>query len=239
MSPLSGLLADEVDNLSHQQILTCLKILQSYDVHQFNGPFLKNLNRRYNQMEQVAELKNQGNAFFLDFVESWPYFLKNDLFIGMILENSSSFIVKEQSQSVKILSQKNILHPQLLKDHYETFSRMTDKVSVKPIIMQFITSCAYLGHTDGFDIRVLVQIYRRIFKKPTDVEDVASLIDLLLLIALQNYPYQQLLDLKSRDFIDKALDHIDAQYAGTKTLEVEVPSKDGGAEPQKLTLKYI
>ena len=67
---------------------------------------------------------------------------------------------------------------------------MTDKVSVKSIIIQFIKSCAYLGHTEGYDIRVLVQIYRRIFKKPTEIEDIGSLVDLILLIALQNYPYQ-------------------------------------------------
>ena len=62
---------------------------------------------------------------------------------------------------------------------------MTEKVAVKPILINFIKTCAYLGHTEDLDVRALVQIYRRIFKKPEDcLEDIDSLIDLILLLAL-------------------------------------------------------
>lgn len=107
-------------------------------------------------MQQINELRNLGSSFFLDFVEAWPNFLKNDLFIGVILESSASYSVKEQSQAVSILAKKNILHSKLLKNHYETFTKMTDKASVKPILINYIKACAYLGHTEDFDIRALV-----------------------------------------------------------------------------------
>ena len=67
---------------------------------------------------------------------------------------------------------------------------MTDKSSVKPILSKFIKSCAYLGHTEAYDLRVLVKIFRRIFKQPQECkDDINTLIDLILLIALENYPY--------------------------------------------------
>ena len=84
-----------------------------------------------------------------------------------------------------IFAKKNILYPKLFKDLYELFSSMSGKVTVKPVLINFIKSCAYLGHIEGYDIKVLVQIYTRIFKEPSDcLKDIDSLIDLILLIAL-------------------------------------------------------
>ena len=102
---------------------------------------------------------------------------------------------------------------------------MSDKKAVTPILLNFIKSCAYLGHTQDYDIEVLLQIYTTIFKEPSDcLQDIDSLIDLILLIALQNQPDKNLLPPKSRDFIDKSLDYIDMYFCGENTLDVKLPS---------------
>lgn len=65
---------------------------------------------------------------------------------------SKTAIVKEQSHSLKILASKNILHPELIKKHFDAFMKLTDKTMVKKILADFCKSCAYVGFTEGIDI---------------------------------------------------------------------------------------
>ena len=82
------------------------------------------------------------------------------------------------------------MHPALIKQHFETFSKMTDRGQVKIILKDFIKTCAYVGYTDGYDMSKLTQIFRRIYKKPQDVDDISTLLDFSILLALSNSPYK-------------------------------------------------
>ena len=78
---------------------------------------------------------------------------------------SSKVLVNEQSETLNILTHKNVLHPELIQTHFDTFTKMKDKVKVASYIKQFLASCSYLGFSD-FDIEKLTQIIRRIYKTP-------------------------------------------------------------------------
>ena len=70
---------------------------------------------------------------------------------------------------MKILTNKNIIHPELIKKHFDTFIKMNDKELVKVIMKDFCQICAYIGFYDGIDVEKLAVIFRRIFKTPEEV----------------------------------------------------------------------
>ena len=78
--------------------------------------------------------------------------MRNSLLIDGVIKMSSTAVVKEQSQALMILANKSIMHPKLINQHFETFTKMNDKESVKRIMKDFIKTCAYLGYTGGYDM---------------------------------------------------------------------------------------
>jgi hypothetical protein len=55
-------------------------------------------------------------------------------------------LVAEQSETLSILANKNVLHPDLIETHFETFIKMRDKDSVGKYIKDLLASCAFLGY---------------------------------------------------------------------------------------------
>ena len=153
---------------------------------------------------------------------------------------SRTAVVREQSQALQILANKSIMHPALIKQHFEAFTKMTDRGSVKIIMSDFIKTCAYLGYTDDYDMLKLTQIFRRIYKKPQDVEDISTLLDFALLLALSNSPYKDEFDQKSVKFIEASLSCIDDYFKGFKKVIKEVETEGAGheAEARKVSLNY-
>ena len=93
-------------------------------------------------------------------------FLKNNALLNQLTNvKHSSTLVKQQSETLNILTKKNILHPELIDAHFETFSKMKDKEKVAEYLKGFLHSCSYLGHA-SFDMQKLTQIFRRIYKTP-------------------------------------------------------------------------
>lgn len=83
----------------------------------------------------------------------------------------SSALPKQQQEILSILTQQNILHPELLQTHYETFIKMKDKDSVKSYLKEFLYFSAYLGFHD-YDVQKLVQVFRRIHRSPSEVKEI-------------------------------------------------------------------
>lgn len=47
IQPLSTMMADELKNMDHHQVLNCLKMIQSKDIGSFNNDYLELLYERY------------------------------------------------------------------------------------------------------------------------------------------------------------------------------------------------
>ena len=63
------------------------------------------------------------------------------------LGRQSSTLAKQQSETLHILTRKNVLHPELLEAHLETFMKMKDRDRVSEYLKEYLQSAAYLGHT--------------------------------------------------------------------------------------------
>ena len=152
-----------------------------------------------------------------------------------MLSVAKSGIVKEQSTELKIMASKNILHPNFLRSHFETFTRLKDKGAVAEILPTFVHACAYLGHADAetFDVKLLFQLFRRVYKDPEELHksDPLLILDLLTVLAISQVDYRSDFDdqNKTTAYIEKCLDLVQEEYHGMKSLEVEF-SREGSGE---------
>jgi hypothetical protein len=114
-----------------------------------------------------------------------------------------------------------MFHPKLMINHFETFIKMTDKENVKRILKDFLSTNAYVGFTQGFDIQKLTQTMRRIYKSPGEIEEISTVLDFCLILALSNSAFEEF-DSKSKTFVEECLQHIDNYYQGFKSLTREI-----------------
>ena len=69
--------------------------------------------------------------FFFEFAKAWPGFLRNTAMLNQLTKvDSQKVLVADQSEMLSILSKQNVLHPDLLKVHFEMFLKMSDKEMV-------------------------------------------------------------------------------------------------------------
>lgn len=93
----------------------------------------------------------------------------------------------------------NVLHPELMESHFETFMKMKDRDRVMEYMKEFIHCCATLGYTN-FDVAKLTQVFRRIYKTPDQVP-INLLLDYCVVLALSNAYYKDF-DAKSVEFVE-------------------------------------
>ena len=84
---------------------------------------------------------------------------------------------------LSVLRKQNVLHPDLLKVHFDMFVKMSDKEMVAQYLKQCIQSCANFGYTSGINIQLMTTMLRRIYKRPEDVE-MSQLLDFLVMLAI-------------------------------------------------------
>lgn len=77
----------------------------------------------------------------------------------------------------------------------------------------FLHSIAYVGHTENINMEQVTTVLRRIYKDPSNVEE-DLLLDFLVTLAVSNARFE-VFDIKSKDFVEKALDLIEAKFTGT------------------------
>lgn len=70
---------------------------------------------RYSAPEEIEGLKKLGSAFLLEFSNNWPFFLKNDRLIDELIALTKTSLILEQTRALRILTNKNVFHPQLLQ----------------------------------------------------------------------------------------------------------------------------
>lgn len=61
-------------------------------------------------------------------------------------------MVSDQSETIDILTRRNVLHPELMNMHLDTFMRMKDKDLVAKYMKQYMESSAYFGYTKNVNI---------------------------------------------------------------------------------------
>ena len=62
---------------------------------------------------------------------------------------------------------------------------------------------------------------RRIYKSPGEIEDISTVLDFCLILALSNSAFEEF-DSKSKTFVEECLQHIDNYYQGFKSLTREI-----------------
>ena len=132
---------------------------------------------------------------------------------------------------------KNVIHPDLIRNHFEAFIKLTDKGRAKKILGPFLKTCSYVGYTDGLDIEKLAQTTRRIYKTPGDCKEISILLDFMIIIALSSAPFEDF-DPKSKIFIEQTLDHVDQHFKGFNTIDQQIESSKSHAT-QTVTLNYF
>jgi len=146
---------------------------------------------------------------FLRFAKHWPHFLKNNALLSQLISlgQQSSTLAKQQSDILHILTRKNVLHPELMLSHLDTFMRMKDRDRVSEYLSEYLHSAASLGYSDltPSDMQRLTQLFRRLYKTPESVPSVKQLLDLFLVLALTKDAYYKDFDQKSAEFIEAGI----------------------------------
>ena len=68
-------------------------------------------------------------------------------------------------------------------------------------------SAAFFGYTNDVNVEQLTQVFRRIYRTPSEC-DIEELLNYLVVLAISKSYYQDF-DEKSKVFIDQALDYIE------------------------------
>ena len=70
---------------------------------------------RFSSNEQISLLQANDQRFFLEFAKAWPKFMKNSAILTKLTQIDSSQVrVEDQSETLSILTDKNVLYPGLL-----------------------------------------------------------------------------------------------------------------------------
>lgn len=172
---------------------------------------------RFSSIDQISLLKSNDQKFFLEFAKAWPKFMKNNAIMQSLTQIEGSQIkVEDQSETLSILTQKNVLFPDLIQEHFVQFMRLKDKDSVANYLRQFLKSSAYFGYTSNIDMEQVTQVFRRIHKQPEHVE-MSELLDFLTTLVISNAYYKDF-DVKSQAFVVAAIDLVEETFTGTSHL---------------------
>ena len=68
-------------------------------------------------------------------------------------------------------------------------------------------SAAFFGYTNDVNVEQLTQVFRRIYRTPSEC-DIEELLNFLVVLAISKSYYQDF-DEKSKVFVDQALDYIE------------------------------
>lgn len=80
----------------------------------------------------------------------------------------------------------------------------------------FLESVAYVGYTENVSMEQITQVLRRIYKEPENLGK-EQLLNYLVVLAVSNSRYSDF-DVKSKDFVERALDQIEREFTGTKQI---------------------
>lgn len=103
-----------------------------------------------------------------------------------------------------------------MDEHFETFIRLKDKETVAKYLNQFLSSAAYFGYIGNSKVEEITQVYRRIYKSPTECK-IDELLNYFVFLA-NSQTYYGSLDPKSILFIEHALDIIEGTFTGTEFI---------------------
>lgn len=124
--------------------------------------------------------------------------------------------VEEQFEALKVLTDKQILHPDLIDGFFRKVMPLTDRELVKKYLDQLITTMAVLGYKGEVNMHQLTQVFRRIYKEPNGI-DIGLLLNFFVCQALNNTDFEDF-DSKSKLFVGACLDRIEEEFTGSKKI---------------------
>lgn len=170
-------MAQVFDKYKDEDILTWLQMLGSDKVENYHESFIKKLYERYTMPNVIENMATYNQKFFIKFAKHWPHFLKNNDLLNQLIQmgKQPSTLVKQQSEILHILTRLNVLHPDLMQSHFDTFMRMKDRERVAEYLKQYLHSAAVLGYTNmnAADMQKLTQLFRRLYKTPEEVPEIS------------------------------------------------------------------
>ena len=145
-SPLSSIASFIFNDLEIDQIIKLLNILGNKNLENYHPSFAFKLTQTYCNEEKVKEifLKNEDNLF--NFASNWPYFLKNEELLHIILAlQEQKLLSLDMVGLCNLISYHHIIYPKIM-DHVLKMIHKIRLENRKEIFEDFINNTAYLGY---------------------------------------------------------------------------------------------
>jgi hypothetical protein len=169
LNAVTRIFASNFDKLNIEDHISGLQILGS-NINNYNEYLINKLYDTYSCTDKLSKLFLENQSTFFRLAYSWPTFLKNTIILNVITSNTASLVqqpVLEQCETLKVLTDKKILHPELIDSFFKKFMPLTDRDQVKKYVEQLITSMATLGYTGDVNLQALTSVFRRLYKEPS------------------------------------------------------------------------
>lgn len=89
---------------------------------------------------------------------------------------------------------------------------------MKRYLGNFLKSISYVGFTENINMMTITQVLRRIYKEPETMET-EELLNYLVTMAIGQARYSDY-DVKSKQFVEKAIALVEKQFTGTRQITV-------------------
>ena len=181
--PLSSMMSSVFNSCTDQEILENMRVLGTGIIN-YENEFLNNLYDKYSNYDVMDKMFESDIRFFFDFAAAWPKELVNDPMLNQLTRSKQNHIRhKDQSDTIQILSTRNVLMPQLMDSHMHNFLNTTEKDTVADYMSKYMKAAAFLGHTNDDLLPSLITVFRRCHKDVTLCE-LDDLINLMLMITM-------------------------------------------------------
>lgn len=115
--PLSSMMSSVFNSCTDQEILENMRVLGTGIIN-YENEFLNNLYDKYSSYDVMDKMFESDIRFFFDFAAAWPKELVNDPMLNQLTRSKQNHIRhKDQSDTIQILSTRNVLMPQLMDTH--------------------------------------------------------------------------------------------------------------------------
>lgn len=127
--------------------------------------------------------------------------------------------VQEQKQLVDILSEKMMLYPEIMDNHYKSLFLMKNKEQLTEYLQNFITRASSVGYVEC-DIKKLVMALRLLQKNPRKLDE-QLILDFLVMLSISDTYYKSM-DAKSVKYVEDMLDIIEERYSGKRVVHIDM-----------------
>jgi len=136
-----------------------------------------------------------------------------------MLKLKKKFRVQEQKQLIDILSEKMMLYPKIMNNHFNSLFLMKNKEQLTEYFENFISRASLVGYADC-DMKKLIMALRLIHPDPKQL-DKQLILDFLVMLSISD-DYYKSMDAKSVKYVENMLDIIEERYSGKRIAHFDM-----------------